>query len=233
MIRTQNALFEVGLLRSLQLGDCWFYRVSGHSTRPGGASPLALRGTIAVTIAVDTLIEHPNSFMLTFAQTLEIEADDGAYEPFPAPDLKFSFVQDPETSDAAILADNMGRNGACRRAEPPQIFYPGRWLLGTRYDNRLEFGGGDFVRNTLRVTGRVSIKTPLGSFDAWVAEISSQSPSMGETTGIDWWTPDLGAPACFETTTTSPDGRTIRIHAMLVGTSVLPEPVLSGEREHV
>ena len=233
MIRTQNALFEIGLLRSLQLGDSWQYRVSGQLTRPGGSPPLPLRGTIAVTISPDALLEHPNSIMLTFAQRLHIDVGYGEYEPFPAPDLTFSFLQDPETNDAAILADNMGHNGTCRRAERPQIFYPGRWFLGTRYDHRLEFGGGDFVRNTLLVTGQVSIETPLGSFDAWVAEITSQSPAMGETTGIDWWTPELGAPACFDTTTIMPDGCTIRIHAMLTRTSVLPELASSGEPERV
>jgi hypothetical protein len=184
-----------------------------------------LRGAIIVTVVPDTLLDRDASFMLSFAQELQAERSDGGLEPFPAPDLMFSFAQDPVTKDASILADNMGRDGACRRAVSPRIFYPGRWFVGTRYDNRLEFGDDDFVHNTLRVTGQVSVETPLGVFPSWVAEISSESPVMGKITGIDWWTPELGAPACFETTATMPDGTSTRIHAMLSSTNV------AGERE--
>lgn len=231
MMRARKAPAAATVLRSLQTGDFWHYQVIGKVTRPRSASSLALRGTIVVTVVADTLVAHPNSVMLTFVQTLQAETDDGALKLFPAPDLAFSFVQDTVTKDAAILADNMGPNGACRRAATPQVFYPGHWFPGTRYDNRLDFGGGDFVHNTLLVTGAVTIETPLGVREAWVAEITSEGPVMGKITGIDWWTPDLGAPACFETSATLPDGATTSIHAMLTQTNVITGLAHRGERE--
>ena len=221
MSRTQKARDVAGTLRSLRLGDRWAYQVSGKLTRPDEAAPLALSGSIVVTVVPDSVTNCTRSLMLTFVQTLQAERNDGSLEPLPAPDLMFAFVQDPATKDASILADNMGRNGANRRARAPQVFYPGRWFLGTRYDNKLEFGEGDFVHNTLLVTGQVPVETSLGVFSSWVAEITSESPAMGKITGTDWWTPDLGAPACFETIATLPDSTSTRIQAMLSGTNVV------------
>lgn len=221
MSRIRKAPAPAAILRPLRLGDLWVYQVSGTLTPPGPGAPSALRGTITVTVVPDTLLGAADSVMLTFVQDLQAQDSDGAVSPFPAPAMMFSFAQDKLTNDALILADNMGPNGTCRRAETPQIFYPGRWFLGTRYDNRLEFGDGDFVRNTLLVVGQVPIETPVGMINSWVAEISSESPAMGKITGIDWWSPDLGAPACFETNATMPDGTVTCLKAMLKHTNVL------------
>lgn len=199
--------------------------------RPGESAPCALSGTIVVTVGPDRLGGFADAIQLTFAQDLRIEGHDGSLKPFPAPDLEFSFIQDPFTKDASILADNMGPGGACRRAETPRIFYPGRWFLGTRYDSRLNFGPGDFVHNTLLVTGQVPIETPVGAFLSWVTEITSESAQMGRITGIDWWTPELGAPACFETNARLPNGTIVYLQATLNRTNVIHDRVAPRERE--
>ncbi len=231
MSRFRRSPTPADTLRSLQCGDLWAYQVSGTLMRPEAGPPRTLRGAIVVTVVPDRLLGRTDGLMLSFAQELEVDCGDGSFEPFLAPTMLFSFAQDLSTNDASILGDNMGRDGMCRRAAAPQVFYPGRWFLGTRYDNRIEFGGGDFVHNTLLVTGHVSIETPAGASLSWVADITSESPVMGKISGIDWWTPELGAPACFDTSAALPNGSISRIVATLSRTNVQPGHALAGRRE--
>jgi hypothetical protein len=133
----------------------------------------------------------------------------------------FSFVQDATSRDLRITADNMTRNGAPRIAKAPQVFYPGTWSMQTIYNNRLEFDNGDQVNNALTVFGKEQVEAEAGSFAAWVARISSESAATGLIEGQDWWTPDLGAPAKFSTSSKMPDGSQMRFVATLMRSSVL------------
>jgi hypothetical protein len=209
------------VLRTLRIGDRWAYRATGAITPETGA-PQEMGGTIEVSIVADTLSGVAGAMMLTFAQAFEIRQADGTRAPMPAPAWMFSFVQDAATRDVAIVADNMGPGGALRVAAAPQIFYPGRWSPDTAYANRLEFADGDFVSNTLAVTGQEWVETPLGPYLSWKAGITSESPAIGRIEGIDWWTPELGAPASFETDSAMPDGARMRFRATLIRTNVVP-----------
>src|ERR1700722_18432937 len=100
---------------------------------------------------------------IQFSQDFEVLQPDGAKKPLPAPTWMFSFVQDADTADVAIAADNMGPGGARRTAKAPQVFYPGRWSRTTAYDNRLDFDNGDTVKNRLTVVGQECIETARGS----------------------------------------------------------------------
>jgi hypothetical protein len=133
----------------------------------------------------------------------------------------FSIVQDVDTFDVAIAADNMGPGGARRVAKAPQVFYPGRWSTSTAYDNRLDFENGDYVKNTLAVVGQEWVETDRGAFLAWTSKITSESVAMGRIEGVDWWTPELGAPVRFSTDAGMPDGSRIRFLATLSDSNVL------------
>jgi hypothetical protein len=208
-----------GRLRRLRLSDTWRYAVTGSIT-PDVAAARALAGSSTVSVEPDALAYISGGLMLVFAQHLTVNGPDGSHEPFPAPAWMFSVVQDAATRDVAIVADNMGAGGTPRRAVVPEIFYPGAWSSATHYSNRLAFVGGDFVANTLTVIGQDWIETSLGPLLAWKAIISSDSPAMGRIDGIDWWTPELGAPAGFETESRLPDGARMRMRAVLSFSSV-------------
>jgi hypothetical protein len=139
----------------------------------------------------------------------------------PAPAWIFSFVQDPESHDLSIAADNMTRDGAPRIAKVPQVFYPGTWSRETAYRNRLNFLNGEQVDNALTVIGEELVETSAGVFASWVAPISSESVATGRIEGMDWWTPELGAPARFSTESRMPDGSKMKFVATLASTSVL------------
>jgi hypothetical protein len=111
----------------------------------------------------------------------------------------------------AIAADNMGPGGARRIANAPQVFYPGRWTSKTGYDNKLDFDNG-----------QEWVETERGSYLAWKSEIVSESAAMGRIEGVDWWTPELGAPARFSTNAGTPDGSRMLFVATLRESSVLP-----------
>lgn len=209
-----------GRLRSLRLGDCWRYRVTG-TLGPAIGAPQALSGTIGVSVVPDGLSGKEGTLMIAFIQDLWTRTVDGAPVAIPAPAWMFAFLQDPDTQDVAIVADNMGKDGTLRIAAVPQVFYPGRWSRETQYANRLEFGAGNFVANTLRVVGEEWVETPAGSYLSWKSLITSDSPALGTIEGIDWWAPELGAPASFETLSGLPDGARIRMRAVLAGTSVV------------
>ena len=158
---------------------------------------------------------------IQFSQNFEVLQPDGARKALPAPTWMFSVVQDADTADVAVAADNMGLGGARRTARAPQIFYPGRWSLETAYDNRLDFDNGDYVENTLAVVDKEWVETARGKFLAWKSSITSDSVAMGRIEGMDWWTPELGAPVRFSTDAGMPDGSRIRFLATLTDTNVL------------
>ena len=208
-------------LRELRLGDRWEYSVAGALTSPDGQS-LPIVGEIEVSIVPESLTGRAEQKTIRFSQNLEVTQPDGSKKVLPAPTWMFSFVQDADTADVAIAADNMGSGGACRIANAPQVFYPGRWTSKTGYNNQLDFDNGDFVRNTLKVVGQEWVETERGSYLAWKSEIVSESAAMGRIEGVDWWTPELGAPARFSTNARTPDGSRMLFVATLRESSVLP-----------
>jgi hypothetical protein len=207
------------LLRLLCLGDNWVYRVAGTLTPPG-AEPRELIGQITVSIVRDRLLGRPDWMTILFSQQFEIAHADGSKQPKPSPDWMFSFVQSASDRNLCIVADNMTPDGVPRIAKTPQVFYPGTWSLQTAYNNRLDFDNGDQVNNVLKVFDYEQIETEAGSFPSWVARISSESPATGLIEGKDWWTPDLGAPVKFWTSSRMPDGSQMRFVATLKTSSV-------------
>jgi hypothetical protein len=206
-------------LRLLRLGDGWTYQAAGTLTPPGSTS-LHVAGQITVSIEPDRLVGRSDLMAIVFSQQFEITQTDGSKQPMPAPEWMFSFAQDPATLDVSIAADNMTRDGKPRVAKVPQVFYPGSWSSHTAYRNRLEFENGDHVDNALTVTGSEPVETGLGVLFAWVAPISSESAATGVIEGMDWWTPELGAPAKFSTRSKLPDGSEMRFVATLTSSSV-------------
>jgi hypothetical protein len=206
-------------LRLLRPGDSWVYRIAGTLTPPS-AEPLDLTGQITVSIVQDRLLNRSDCMTILFSQRFEITQADGSKQPMPLPEWMFSFVQDASNRDLSIVADNMTRDGGPRIAKAPQVFYPGSWSSRTAYSNRLDFDNGDHVDNTLNVFDKEQVETESGSFPSWVARISSVSVATGLIEGKDWWTPNLGAPAKFSTSSTMPDGSRMRFVATLKSSSV-------------
>lgn len=187
---------------------------------PPGAEPLELTGQITVSVQPDHLLGRSDFMAVVFSQQFEITQEDGSKQPMPAPEWMFSVVQDGTTRDVSVAADNMTRDGSPRTAKAPQVFYPGSWSAQTSYRNRLEFDNGDHVDNTLTVTGEEQVDTEAGSFSSWKATISSESAATGLIEGMDWWTPELGAPARFSTKSRMPNGSEMHFIATLKTSSV-------------
>jgi hypothetical protein len=219
MVREQTAT-PAAALRKLRLGDSWSYSVAGSLASPDGGT-LPLTGEIEVSIVPEELPGRAGQMAIQFSQNFQVLQPDGARKPLPAPTWMFSIVQDVDTFDVAIAADNMGPGGARRTAKAPQVFYPGRWSSSTGYDNRLDFDNGDYVKNTLAVVGQERVETARGAFLAWTSKITSESVAMGRIEGVDWWTPELGAPVRFSTDAGMPDGSRIRFLATLSDSNVL------------
>ena len=206
-------------LRKLRLGDRWSYSVAGALASPDGGT-LPLTGEIEVSIVPDELPGRADQMAIQFSQNFEVLQPDGARKALPAPTWMFSVVQNADTADVAIAADNMGPAGARRIAKQPQVFYPGLWTSTTAYENRLDFDNGDYVKNSLAVIGQEWVETARGKFLAWKSKIASESVAMGRIEGMDWWTPELGAPVRFSTDAGMPDGSRIRFLATLSDTNV-------------
>ena len=141
----------------------------------------------------------------------------------------FYFQQDPATNTVYVVGDNQGANGATRITTQPVEFVPGQWSLSTSYDTPLTFTSGENEPLFLNVTGTTTVTTPLGSFAAWVAPNGATDPSGISHPGTDFWTPELGVPAQFETSSVFPDGSTLQIAAEITGanlvvTTSVPEP---------
>jgi hypothetical protein len=206
-------------LRLLHQGDTWSYVVEGSLTPPGGPA-IPLTGTINVKIETAPLPGRPPSEVIAFVQALETIAPDGTRAPFPAPPLMFWYTQDQTTRDVLIYADTMTPDGSPRVAAEGQIFYPGTWSITTAYANRLDFGAGNTVDNTLTIQGVDIVEAPFGTRAAWYGPITSDSPMTGRIDGADWWTPELGAPIRFETKSTMPDGAVMAMRAEMTDTNV-------------
>jgi hypothetical protein len=200
----------------LQTGDWWEYAVEGSATREGRT--MALRGEVRVTIE---RLQAGGQLRgaIVFAPNHRIVGVDGPAGVFPMPRGLFYFEQDPTTRAVSITGDNMGPGGSDRFALSPQIFYPGSFDADTAYDNVLDFSPHGSVANRLRTVGVESVDTPLGSFAAWKAPISSTSEQFGQVEGCDWWRPVLGAPLRFEMVATGPDGTRLQTMAVLRATS--------------
>jgi len=206
-------------LRLLRLNDHWRYRVAGTLTPPNSEAR-ELTGEISVSIAEDRLLHRAEYMSIVFSQRFEVTEADSSRRPLPAPEWMFSFVQEQSSGDLSIVADNMTRNGTPRTAKMPQVFYPGRWSLKTAYDNRLEFDNGESVHNVLSVFKQEQVETEAGLYPSWVARITSNSAATGLIEGMDWWTPELGAPAKFATSSSMPDGSQMRFVATLISSSI-------------
>lgn len=217
-------------LSVLQPGDHWTYAVTGETTPlPGQASaaPVPVSGTIVQDIETPLFGGKP-ILALVSVQNLTV----GGVSIFgeqSAPKGVFYLRQDPATNDVLVLGDNLGPNGMDRVATEPQVFYPGSWSAGTAYDNVVAWSSGETTRLSLRVTGTEVATTPLGDFAAWVAPTGNIESNGVVNVGTDYWTPQLGAPIKFDTTTTLPDGSAIHIVGTLVEASAaaatpVPEP---------
>ena len=103
-------------LRKLRLGDRWSYSVAGALASPDGGT-LPLTGEIEVSIVPDELPGRADQMAIQFSQNFEVLQPDGARKALPAPTWMFSIVQNADTADVAIAADNMGPGGARRIGE--------------------------------------------------------------------------------------------------------------------
>ena len=158
------------------------------------------------------------------------------YGPNPAPQQIFYVEQDPKTNKLLVLGDNAGPGGTDEVATTPQEFYPGSWSASTSYDDVLAFPSGAQTGLYLYVTGTQTIETRIGNFKAWVAPNGATLPATGSVldTGIDYWTPQLGAPVAFTTSANLPDGSVRNLSATLIKSSYVPSlyPVVADKLSH-
>ena len=169
-------------LRKLRLGDRWSYTAAGSLTSPDGGT-LPLTGEIKVSIVPESMSGRDDQMTIQFSQNFEVLQPDGARKPLPAPTWMFSFVQDADTADVAIAADNMGPGGARRMAKAPQVFYPGRWSAPPLTTIGSISTMATMSRTRLAVVGQERVETARGSFLAWKSTITSESTSDGPNRG--------------------------------------------------
>ncbi len=153
----------------------------------------------------------------------------------PAPEQIFYVQQDPATNDLLVVGDNAGPGGTDEAAITPAEFYPGSWSTSTAYDKVLSFPSGNQTGVYLNVTGTQTVATRIGNFDAWVAPNGATTATGGVLdTGIDYWTPQLGAPVAFSTVTNLPDGSVRTLNATLIKSSEVPSlyPVVADNLNH-
>ncbi len=133
----------------------------------------------------------------------------------------FWFRQDPVTRDVRFIGDNHGADGAPRAAlGAGGLFMPGAWGVGIEYDKPIEWAGGGWTRNWMKVDGVETIATGLGPRAAWRAPNRSNGSEGIIIDGTDWWAPELGQPVQFDANTRLPDGTVLRIRAVLESTNV-------------
>lgn len=219
-------------LSTLQPGDRWIYAVTGESTQPASDQTPAVSVPVGGTIVqgIEALaFQGTPTLSLVSTQNLTV----GGVSIFgeqESPSGVFYLRQDPATRDVLVLGDNLGPNGATRVAVQPQVFYPGAWSASTAYDNTVPWSSGETTRLSLSVSGTQTVTTPLGEFEAWVAPTGNRESNGVVNLGVDYWTPQLGAPVAFDTTTTFPNGGAIHIVGTLIeaggiGTATaVPEP---------
>ena len=232
-------------LATITPGDYWVYSLTGTLTPPKGAPPpgapsgpppggapggapggppggAAPTGPIAIG---GTFVEYAETLMFNGAPTLALAVTeniqvDGAsiYGNNPVPVGIFYVKQDPVTKVVYSIGDNMGPNGLIRISKHPAEFYPGSWSKHTAYDDNLDFTNGEATNLYLNVTGTQTIKTPIGDFQSWVAPNGASGGGLSDS-GIDYWTPQLGAPVAFTTTATLPNGQINHVVATLTKSS--------------
>ena len=238
-------------LATINVGDYWIYEQTGTLTPPASASaspalagappggppgggPIPLTGTFVETVQTRTFQGQP-TLALVVKQNLTAGGV-SIYGSNPVPEQIFYVEQDPATSNLLVIGDNAGPNGTDEAAATPQEFYPGSWSTGTAYDNVLAFPSGNQTGIYLNVTGTQTVSTRIGNFDAWVAPNGATLPATGTVldTGIDYWTPQLGAPVAFSTVTNLPDGSVRTLSATLIKSNKVPSlyPVVADNLNH-
>lgn len=215
------------MLSTLTPGEFWTWSLSGSVTQPasgqvpGSAAPLS--GTMFENVEVLPFQGSP-TLALVSTDSLTVGGVSIFGDQVP-PQGIFYIQQDPATYDVLVVGDNQGPNGTLRVAAGPAEFIPGAWSLSTSYANTLSFPAGDATTLNLSVTGTTIVTTPLGDFAAWVAPNEAVDSTGVVHAGTDYWTPELGAPALFNATTTAPDGGVTEITATLTGASIFSTPV--------
>ena len=206
-------------------GQSWTWTLSGQLTQIGG-QVVPLSGSMFEDVEV---LPFQGGSTLAFVSTQTLTAGGAPLFGQVSPAAIFYFQQDPATHTVYVVGDNQGPDSAVRIPLQPVEFVPGQWSLNTSYDTALSFASGETEPLFLNVTGTTTITTPLGTFAAWVAPNGATDPSGISHPGTDYWTPELGVPAAFETSTVFPDGSAIQIAATLTEASILgatsvPEP---------
>lgn len=207
-------------------GQSWTWTLTGQLTPAGGGQAVPLSGSMFEDVE---LLPFQGGSTLAFVSTQTLLAGGAPLFGQAGPAAIFYFQQDPATQTVYVVGDNQGPDGAVRIPLQPVEFVPGQWSLNTSYDTALNFGPGDTEPLFLNVTGTTTVTTPLGNFAAWVAPNGATDPTGISHPGTDYWTPELGVPAAFETSSVFPDGSTIQIAAALTGANLLgttsvPEP---------
>ncbi len=238
-------------LATIKVGDYWIYEQAGTLTLAPGAAlpaapaggppgtapsggPIPLSGTFVETVETRNFQGQP-TMALVVKQNLTIGGN-SIYGNNPAPAQIFYVEQDPTTNDLLVIGDNAGPGGTDEAASSPQEFYPGSWSTSAAYNNVLAFPSGNQTGVYLNVTGTQVVHTRIGDFDSWVAPNGATLPATGAVldTGIDYWTPQLGAPVAFTTVTNLPDGSVRNLSATLIKTSKAPSlyPVVADNLNH-
>ncbi len=248
-------------LATIKVGDYWIYAQNGTLTpsasatatasgppagappgpppagaAPGGppsSGPVPLTGTFVETVQMRTFQGKP-TLALVVKQNLTAGGA-SIYGTNPAPEQIFYVQQDPTTNALLAIGDNAGPGGADEAALEPQVFAPGMWSLSAAYNDKLAFASGNQTGLYLNVTGTTTISTRIGNFDAWVAPNGATLPDgTALDTGVDYWTPQLGAPVAFTTVTNLPDGSVRKLSATLVKSSFVPSlyPVVADKLNH-
>ncbi len=208
----------------------------GGPTPPSGAAPsgpVPLTGTFVETVETRMFQGQP-TLALVVVQNLTANGV-SIYGSNPAPQQIFYVQQDPKTNDLLVVGDNAGPGGTDEAATTPAAFYPGSWSASTSYNDALAFPSGNQTGLYLNVTGTQTVATRIGNFDAWVAPNGATTATGGVlATGIDYWTPQLGAPVAFSTVTNLPDGSVRTLNATLIKSSEVPSlyPVVADKLSH-
>lgn len=224
-------------LATIKVGDYWIYAQSGTTTLPASgktaAATLPVSGTFVENVEMRTFRGKP-TLALVVVQNLTVGGA-SIYGKNPAPQQIFYVEQDPRTKDVLVLGDNAGPRGTDEVATRPAVFYPGAWSPKTSYDDNLSFPSGAKTGLYLYVTGMTTVPTRIGDFQAWVAPNGATTATGGVLdTGIDYWSPQLGAPVAFTTVTNLPNGAVNRLSATLIKTSKVASlyPVLADNLNH-
>ena len=236
-------------LATIKVGDYWIYEQTGTITPPAsmthpgdvppagaGAPPSGeapLSGTFVETVEMRMFQGQP-TLALVVVQNLTAGGV-SIYGTNPAPQQIFYVQQDPATNNLLVLGDNAGPGGTDEVALQPQEFYPGSWSTETSYNDALAFPSGAKTGLYLYVTGMRTVETRIGDFEAWVAPNGATTATGGVLgTGIDYWTPQLGAPVAFTTVTNLPDGSVRNLSATLIKSSAVPSlyPVAADNLNH-